>query len=61
VATLGQQYVYSPATNVIKGEYIGTDDTHNVYAAELTAIQMAVTLFKETMDKYKNAYVFTDN
>ena len=58
--TSGQQYTH-PTTKAIKGEYIGTDDTHNVYAAELTAIQMAVTLFKETKDEYKNVYVFTDN
>jgi ribonuclease HI len=53
--------IYSPTTEAIKGEYIGTDDTHNVYAAELTGIQMGVTLFKETKDEYKNVYVFTDN
>jgi hypothetical protein len=51
--------IYSPTTNVTKGEYIGTNDTHNVYAAELTAIQMAITLFREMMDKYRNVYVFT--
>jgi ribonuclease HI len=53
--------IYSPTTEVTKGEYLGTEDTHNVYAAELTAIQMAITLFRETMDKHKNVYVFTDN
>lgn len=42
--------IYSPTTNVTKGEYIGTDDTHNVYAAELIAIRMAITTFQETMD-----------
>lgn len=36
--------IFSPTTNISKGEYIGIEDTHNVYAAELTAIQMAVTL-----------------
>jgi hypothetical protein len=25
--------IYAPTTNVVKGEYMGTDDTHNVYAA----------------------------
>ena len=29
-------------TGYTKGEYIGTDDTHNIYAAELTAIWMAM-------------------
>ena len=53
--------IYSPTTRVTKGEYLGTDDTHNVYAAELTAIQMAVALFEEKTDEYTNAYVFTDN
>ena len=44
-----------------RGEYIGTDDTHNVYVAELTAIQMAVELFKEKIDKHTKTYIFTDN
>ena len=53
--------IYSPTTNVTKGEYIGTDDTHNVYAAELIAIRMAITAFQETTDKYGNVYIFADN
>jgi len=53
--------IYSPTTNITNGEYIGTDDTHNVYAAELTAIHMAVTLFEEKINKYTNVYIFTDN
>ena len=48
--------IYSPTTNVTKGEYIGTDETHNVYAAELTAIQMAVTEFEKRINKYTNVY-----
>src|SRR5438046_2357511 len=51
--------IYPPTTSVIKGEYLGTDDTHNVYAAELTAIwQMAVTLLE---DNVTNVYDITDN
>ena len=46
--------IYSPTTSVIKGEYLGTDDIHNVYAAELMAIQMAVTLFEEKVNEYTN-------
>src|SRR5204863_3863308 len=53
--------IYSPTINVTKGEYIGTDNTHNVYAAELTAIQMAITLFEEKIQEYPNVYIFTDN
>src|SRR5205814_4417273 len=41
--------------------YLGTDDTHNVYAAELMAIQMAITLFEEKVNEYMNVYDFTDN
>ena len=37
------------------------DDTHNVYAAELIAIRMAITAFQETTDKYGNVYIFADN
>ena len=53
--------IYSPTTTVTKGEYLGTDDTHNIYAAELTAIQMAIKLFEEDIDKHPNVYIFTDN
>ena len=47
--------------NTIKTEYIGTEDTHNVYAAELTAIQMAITLFEQKIAEYRNVFIFTDN
>ena len=53
--------IYSPTINVTKGEYIGTDNTHNVYAAELTATKMAITLLEERTEEYSNAYIFTDN
>ena len=53
--------IYSPTNNATRGEYIGTDNTHNVYTAELMAIQMAITLFKEKIQEYPNVYVFTDN
>ena len=53
--------IYSPSLKATKGEYIGTEDTHNVYAAELTAIQMAVSEFERKIDKYSNVYIFTDN
>ena len=53
--------IYSPTINATKGEYIGTDNTHNVYAAELTATQMAVTLFEERIQEYTNVHIFTDN
>ena len=53
--------IYSPKTSDTKGKYVGTSDTHNVYAAELTAIQMAIELFTEKSDEHTNAYIFTDN
>ena len=53
--------IYSPIIDVIKGEYIGTEETHNVYAAELTAIQMAITLFEEKIEKYTKIHILTDN
>jgi len=40
---------------------MGTEDTHNVYAAELMAIQMVVSLFEEKIEEYSNIYIFTDN
>ena len=53
--------IFSPTINTIKTEYIGTEDTHNVYAAELTAIQMAITLFEQKIAEYRNVFIFTDN
>src|SRR5438046_10747757 len=53
--------IYSPTIRFIKGEYIGTEDTHNVYTAELMAIQMAITLFEEKIDEHANVYIFKDN
>ena len=53
--------IYSPTIDVTKGEYIGTEETHNVYAAELTAIQMAIILFEEKIEEYTKIHIFTDN
>ena len=53
--------IFSPTTVSSEGKYMGTEDTHIVYAAELTAIQMAVTLFEQKIEEYKNAYIFIDS
>jgi hypothetical protein len=53
--------IYSPTLRIAKGQYIGTDETHNVYAAELMAIQMAVSLSEEKIENYTNIHIFTDN
>src|SRR5213083_8575 len=53
--------IYTPTINVTKGEYIGTDNTHNVYAAELTATKMSITLLEERIEEYSNVHIFTDN
>jgi ribonuclease HI len=53
--------IHSPTIGTTKGKYIGTEGTHNVYGAELTAIQMAVKLFEEKINIYTNVYIFTDN
>ena len=45
----------------MKREYLGTEDTHNVYAAELKAIQMAISVFERKIDEHPNIYIFTDN
>lgn len=47
--------IFSPTASITKGEYIGKDDTHNVYAA---AIHMTATLLGEKIDDYTNVYVF---
>jgi ribonuclease HI len=53
--------MHSPTINLTKGQYVGTDKTHNVYGAELTAIQMATRLFEEKLDEYSNVYIFVDS
>jgi ribonuclease HI len=53
--------MHSPTISLTKGQYVGTDNTHNVYGAELTAIQMAIKLFEEKIDEYSNMYIFVDS
>ena len=53
--------IHSPTINLTKGQYVGTDNTHNVYGAELTGIQMAMRLFEEKIDEYSNVYIFVDS
>ena len=53
--------IYSPTCLIIKGKYMGTDDTHIVYAAELMAMQMAITLFEGKISEYANVHIFTDS
>ena len=53
--------LYSPTINMIHSKYIVTDYTHNVYRAELTAIQMAISLIEKRIDEYSNAYIFVDS
>jgi ribonuclease HI len=53
--------IYSPTLQRTENKYIGTENTHNVYAAELMAIQMAMTLFEKKIEEYSNVYIFTDN
>ena len=53
--------IYSLTLNMTKNEYIGTEDTHNVYAAEVTAIQMVVFFFEEKIEEYSKVYIVADN
>ena len=46
---------------MIINEYIGTDHMHNIYVAELMAIQMAAFLFEQRIEEYPNVHIFTDN
>ena len=43
--------------NLTKEKYISTEDTHNVYGAELTAIQIATNLLEQQIEQYTNAYM----
>jgi hypothetical protein len=52
---------YSLTIKIIKSKYIGTDNIYNIYAVELMAIQMVITLFEKKIQEYPNVYIFIDN
>ena len=53
--------IYFPTINLIKSQYVGTNNTHNVYRAELTAIHMATRLSEVKIDEYSNMHIFVDS
>ena len=53
--------IYSPTTKKYQGQHLVTDKSTNVYAAELTAIDMAITHAKETAQHFNRCFIFTDS
>ena len=39
---------YSPTTLSIKQQYLGSENQHNIYSAELTAIDIAINIAQTT-------------
>ena len=48
-------------TSETRKQYIGTDSSHNVYAAELAAIKLAVDIVQEAPRKYDKCVIYTDS
>ena len=53
--------MHSLTINITKSQYVDTDNTHNIYRVELTAIQIATRLFEAKTDEYFNMYIFVDS
>ena len=52
---------YSPTTLSTDHEYLGKDDMTNVYAAELTAIHLAVNTAEKSPSHFHRCSIFVDN
>ena len=53
--------IYSPTKCTTRHQYLGLESTHNIFAAELTAINMAITLVNENTEQYTNAIIYVDS
>jgi hypothetical protein len=53
--------VYSPSTQSADHEYLGRQDTTNVYAAELTAIHLAMNMAERSPAHFLRCAVYVDS
>jgi ribonuclease HI len=52
---------YSPELAETKSQYLGSEAQFNVYAAEVTAINMAVDIAKKASETIENCVIYTDS
>ena len=52
---------FCPTTSETRQQYIGTESSHNVYAAELAAIKIAVDIIQSAPQSYKKCIIYTDS
>jgi len=52
---------YNTTTEEVSLQHLGSETHYNVYAAELTAISMAVTLWEKQIYVYPKCQIFTDS
>jgi ribonuclease HI len=52
---------YSPTITTTAHQYLGTADTTNVYAAELTAIHLGINIGGKSHQHYDKCYIHVDN
>ena len=52
---------YSPTTLSTKQQYLGSENQHNIYSAELTAIDIAVNIAQTCQNNYKQCVIYADS
>ena len=52
---------FHPAISETRQQYIGTESSHNVYAAELAAIKLAVGIVQTAPTAYEKCVIFADS
>jgi len=52
---------YSPTILSIKQQYLGSENQHNIYSAELTAIEIAVNIAQTCQNNYKQCVIYADS
>ena len=52
---------FCPTLSVTRQQYIGTESSHNVYAAELAAIKLGVDIVQSAPRNYEKCVIYTDS
>jgi ribonuclease HI len=52
---------YSPTIAETRQQYLGTESTQNVYAAELYAVKLAIDIVQSSATKYTNCTIYADS
>ena len=52
---------YSPTTLSTKQQYLGSENQHNIYSAELTGIEIAVNIAQTCQNNYKQCVIYADS